>query len=170
MNLDNIKIIFFDIDGTLIDIHRRKISERTLKTLIRLKEQNYILCLSTGRAPLTVPHFEGWEPDVYLTFNGSYCYNRQQVIYKNPISTEDAKKIVRNAAAINRPVSAATPERLAANGKDADLVNYFALAKLEVDVSDAFDEMIENDEVYRSCPEGVKKNTRRSCGMCRTQR
>ena len=149
MNLDNIKIIFFDIDGTLIDIHRRKISERTLKTLIRLKERNFILCLSTGRAPLTVPHFEGWEPDVYLTFNGSYCYNRQQVIYKNPISTEDAKKIVRNAAAINRPVSAATPEKLTANGKDADLVKYFALAKLEVEVSDAFDEMIENDEIYQ---------------------
>lgn len=149
MNRENIKIIFFDIDGTLIDINSRKISQKTLEALIRLKEQNYILCLSTGRAPMTVPHFEGWEPDVFLTFNGSYCYNRQQVIYKNPISTGDAKKIVRNAAAINRPVSAATPERLAANGRDADLVNYFSLAKLEVDVSDAFDEMIENDEIYQ---------------------
>ena len=144
MNLDSIKIIFFDIDGTLIDINSRKISKKTLETLIRLKERNFILCLSTGRAPMTVPHFEGWEPDVYLTFNGSYCYNRQQVIYKNPISTGDAKKIVRNAAAINRPVSAATPKKLAANGKDADLVNYFSLAKLEVDVSDAFDGLIGN--------------------------
>lgn len=78
MNLDNIKIIFFDIDGTLIDIHSRRISEKTLEALIRLKERNIILCLSTGRAPLTVPRFEGWEPDVYLTFNGSYCYNRQR--------------------------------------------------------------------------------------------
>lgn len=156
MSLDNIKIIFFDIDGTLIDIHRRKISERTLKTLIRLKERNFILCLSTGRAPMTVPHFEGWEPDVFLTFNGSYCYNRQQVIYKNPISSEDAKKIVRNAAVINRPVSVATPERLAANGKDADLVNYFSLAKLKVDVSDDFDEMIENDEVYQIMSGGLE--------------
>ena len=60
MRLDMIKIIFFDIDGTLIDINSRKISEKTLETLIRLKERNILLCLSTGRAPLTVPHFEGW--------------------------------------------------------------------------------------------------------------
>lgn len=149
MSLDNIKIIFFDIDGTLIDIHKRQISARTLETLIRLKERNIILCLSTGRSPMTVPRFEGWEPDVFLTFNGSYCYTRQQVIYKNPLSTEDAKQIVKNAAAINRPVSAATPERLAANGKDADLVKYFSLAKLDVDVSDDFDEMVENGEIYQ---------------------
>lgn len=149
MSLENIKIIFFDIDGTLIDIHSRKISERTLKTLIRLKERNFILCLSTGRSPMTVPRFEGWEPDVYLTFNGSYCYNRQQVIYKNPLSARDAKIIVENAASINRPVSAATPKRLTANGRDKDLVDYFSLAKLDVDVSDDFDEMIKNDEVYQ---------------------
>lgn len=149
MSLDNIKIIFFDIDGTLIDIHKRQISARTLETLIRLKERNIILCLSTGRSPMTVPRFEGWEPDVFLTFNGSYCYTGQQVIYKNPLSTEDAKQIVKNAAAINRPVSAATPERLAANGKDADLVKYFSLAKLDVDVSDDFDEMVENGEIYQ---------------------
>lgn len=157
MSLENIKIIFFDIDGTLIDIHSKKISKRTLETLIRLKERNFILCLSTGRAPLTVPRFEGWEPDVYLTFNGSYCYNRQQVIYKNPISTEDAKLIVKNAASINRPVSAATPKRLAANGKDDDLVKYFALAKLDVDVSNDFDKMIENDEIYQIMSGGIER-------------
>lgn len=149
MSLDNIKIIFFDIDGTLIDIHKRKISEKTLQTLIRLKERNFILCLSTGRSPLTVPHFEGWEPDVYLTFNGSYCYTREQVIYRNPLSTEDAKLVVENAAAINRPVSVATPKRLTANGRDKDLVDYYALAKLDVDVSDDFGEVVARDEVYQ---------------------
>lgn len=149
MNLDGIKIIFFDIDGTLVDIHRGQISEKTLQTLVRLKERHIILCLSTGRSPITVPHFTGWEPDVFLTFNGSYCYNREQVIYKNPFSTEDAKQIVQNAAAINRPVSAATSEKLAANGRDKDLVDYFAIAKREVDVSDKFDEMIEKEEVYQ---------------------
>lgn len=149
MNLDQIKIIFFDIDGTLIDINRRKISQKTLDTLIQLKKRNYILCLSTGRAPLTVPHFDSWEPDVFLTFNGSYCYNRQQIIYRNPIVTEDVKRIVRNAASINRPVSAATPDRITANGRDKDLVDYFSLAKLQVDVSDDFEEMIEKNDVYQ---------------------
>ena len=80
MSLENIKIIFFDIDGTLIDINSKKISERTLKTLNRLKERNYILCLSTGRSPVTVPHFDGWEPDGYLSFTGWFCYYVHQVM------------------------------------------------------------------------------------------
>lgn len=73
----------------------------------------------------------------------------KEVIYKNPISTEDAKQIVKNAAAINRPVSVMTPKRLVANGRDTDLVNYFSLAKLGVEVSEDFDKMIENDEIYQ---------------------
>lgn len=118
MSMDTIKIIFFDIDGTLIDMKRKQISEKMLETLIRLKERNIILCLSTGRGPMTLPHFDGWEPDVFLTFNGSYCYNRQQAIYRHPIPKEDAKKIIQNAALINRPVSIATADQLVANGTE----------------------------------------------------
>ena len=157
MNMDNIKIIFFDIDGTLIDMNRKQISDRTLETLIRLKERNIILCLSTGRGPMTLPHFDGWEADAFLTFNGSYCYNRQQSIYSNPIPTEEAKRIVQNAARINRPVSAATKEKLAANGKDADLVEYYSFEKLEVNVSDDFERMIENDEIYQIMSGGCER-------------
>lgn len=156
MGLDRVKIIFFDIDGTLIDVHEKQISERTLDMLIRLRERNIILCLSTGRAPTTVPRFKGWEPDMYITFNGSYCYTKDRVIYKNPLSVKDTRQIVKNATKINRPVSVATPEKLAANGTDADLVKYFSLAKLEVNVSDDFDQIIENDDVYQIMSGGIE--------------
>lgn len=33
-----IKIVFFDIDGTLIDMNKKRISEKMLETLRRLKE------------------------------------------------------------------------------------------------------------------------------------
>lgn len=149
MSMDNIKIIFFDIDGTLIDINSRQITEKMMETLNRLKNKGIILCLSTGRGPLTLPHFEGWEPDVFLTFNGSYCYNRQQVIYRNPISTEDVNRIIKNAASINRPVSVAGIDRLVANGTDEDLTDYFAIAKLKVDISDEFEDVIAQKEIYQ---------------------
>lgn len=50
------KIIFFDIDGTLIDMNRKKISEKMLETLIRLQEKGIKLCLASGRAPIQIPH------------------------------------------------------------------------------------------------------------------
>lgn len=157
MNMDNIKIIFFDIDGTLIDTEKKQISEKMLETLIRLKQRNMILCLSTGRGPLALPHFDGWEADAFLTFNGSYCFDKQQDIYKHPIPVKDVKTIVQNAASIDRPVSIATRDKLIANGRDKDLVDYFAIAGLEVIVSDDFGKVIEKDDVYQLMSGGRKE-------------
>lgn len=147
--MDNIKIIFFDIDGTLIDMKKKRISEKTLDTLIRLKEKNMILGVATGRSPLGLPQFKGMEFDVFLTFNGSYCFNRQQSIFSNPIPTDDVKKIISNAASINRPVSIATKEKLVSNGKDEDLVEYHSFANLEVIIDDNFDDVLNNNDIYQ---------------------
>lgn len=35
--MENIKIIFFDIDGTLIDMNKKVMTKRIEETLIRLK-------------------------------------------------------------------------------------------------------------------------------------
>ena len=62
--MNNIKIIFFDIDGTLIDMNKKQISAKMLETLIRLREKNIKICLATGRTPVSLPHLEGVEFDV----------------------------------------------------------------------------------------------------------
>lgn len=147
--MENIKIVFFDIDGTLIDMSKKSISEKTLETLARLKEKNIILCIATGRSPLGLPHFEGIEFDAFLTFNGSYCFDKQQSILSNPISTKDVKEIIKNAASIHRPVSIATKERLISNGKDEDLVEYHSFANLDVVVADDFEDVLNQDEIYQ---------------------
>ena len=53
--MKNIKIIFFDIDGTLIDVDTKKVTPKMLETLRRLKEKGIIICIATGRAPMAVP-------------------------------------------------------------------------------------------------------------------
>lgn len=146
--MEQIKIAFFDIDGTLIDMGKKVITERTLEALRRLKERGVLLCLATGRGPLTLPHFDGVEFDAFLTFNGSYCFDREGTIFSNPLPREDVKAIVQNAASIHRPVSLATKDRMLANGKDEDLIEYYSFAKREVEVSDDFEKGME-DEVYQ---------------------
>ena len=60
------RIIFFDIDGTLIDMEKKRITERTLDALRRLQQNGILLAIATGRSPLIVPKFDGVEFDVFL--------------------------------------------------------------------------------------------------------
>ena len=57
--MDNVRIIFFDIDGTLIDMERKVISENTLNALSALKKKGIKICIATGRSPMQVPVFPG---------------------------------------------------------------------------------------------------------------
>ena len=74
--MNNIKIIFFDIDGTLVDMQTKRISAKTIEALQRLKANGIKICIATGRSPISLPKFDGVDFDAYLTFNGSYCYNQ----------------------------------------------------------------------------------------------
>ena len=146
--MSKVKIIFFDIDGTLIDMTKKAISDKTVETLLRLKGNGVKICIATGRAPGSVPKFEGVDFDAFLTFNGSYCYNSNDTILSTPIPKIDVEKMIENATKINRPVSIASKDRVVANGTDKDLSDYFGFAKQEVPVSDDFDEVLK-DEIYQ---------------------
>ena len=144
----DIKIIFFDIDGTMLPFGAPRLPVRMVETLHRLRQRGIIVCIATGRTPVTVPQFEGVEFDAYMTFNGSLCYDKKGEIFSDPIAQEDVHKIISNAAAIGRPVGIATRDRLSANGADQDLEDYYAIARLKLEPTADF-EQISNTEVYQ---------------------
>lgn len=154
--MKDVKIIFFDIDGTMIDMKKKVISKKMLETLRRLQQKGIKICMATGRGPVTLPRFEDIEFDAYLTFNGSYCYCGKDTIFSNPIPKVDVHRIIRNAANIGRPVSLATKDRLAANGKDQDLIEYYGVIKLGVDTPEDFD-AVADCEVYQIMSGGRKE-------------
>lgn len=143
--MERIRIAFFDIDGTLIDFHTKQISAKTVEALTRLWAKGVILCLATGRSPLELPHFPGIKFDVFLTFNGSYCFDSSQVLFSNPIPHDDIRKLIANAAAIHRPVCIATRNRIAANGADQDLTEYLGIAGSTLEIADDFDDVLQED-------------------------
>lgn len=61
------------------------------------------------------------------------------MLFASPIPTEDIRTLRRNAAALGRPMCLATESRLAANGTDADLADYCAIAKIPVPIAEDFD-------------------------------
>lgn len=150
------KIIFFDIDGTLVDMETKQITAKTMETLQRLQANGIRICIATGRAPMEVPKFPGVEFDAFLTYNGSYCYSPKGKIFGNAISYEDTQTVIDNATSLGRPISLATKDRLAANGKDQDLVDYYAIANMEVEVAPDF-EQVQKQEIYQMMVGGRKE-------------
>ncbi len=146
--MNNIRIAFFDVDGTLIDMQKKQISENTLKMLHALQKSGILICLATGRPPASLPKIEGVKFDAYLTCNGSLCYNDRGIIFRDPIPAADVRQVIRNAAALGRPVSLANSDRLAANGYDVDLADYYAIVRLKLTVAEDFEDVARGD-VYQ---------------------
>lgn len=145
MKLNKVKIVFCDIDGTLLEMGKTEITLNMRKALCSLKQNGIKICIATGRPFVTIPMFEGVVFDAILAFNGSFCTVGEQVVAKCPIPKEDVKKIIENAKRMERPVSIATAEEIVANGSDKDLEDYFAIAHHRVNVSEKFEEYLEKD-------------------------
>lgn len=140
-----IKIIFFDIDGTLVDHHTGRISDRTIDTLKQLHRNGILLCIATGRPTASLPDFGALHFDAFCTFNGSLCYADTDIIHSNPLSPNDVQKILENTMELGLPISAALRNRLAANGFGRDLADYYQLAGLQLTVDDDFESVFKED-------------------------
>ncbi len=143
--MKNIKIVFFDIDGTLFDMDTKTVSDRMKETLRRLQAGGIKICIATGRGPMLVYDIFGVRFDAYITFNGSYCFNDEGVIFSNPLSYDDVQQIIRNTGEINRPVALATKDRIAANGVDAELLAFFQIGGHSIDKSPDFDQVAQQE-------------------------
>lgn len=144
----NPKIIFFDIDGTLVDPATGNIPESAITALNLLHQKGIRLCIATGRPIVSLPDLSAITLDAMVTFNGALCYTDTQTIRSCPIPHETVKKVIANTASLGRPVSVAVRDRLVANGIEKDLADYYVVAGLVLTVAEDFDEAIQQD-VYQ---------------------
>ncbi len=90
------KILFFDIDGTLIDcaLGIYEIPSQTENTLDALKDNGHDVFLATGRCPCFIMDGVNKYPfSGYVTCNGSYVEYQGEEIFKQVISSEAASKV-----------------------------------------------------------------------------
>lgn len=148
-NFNNIKIVFFDVDGTLIDIGAKKVSEKTIEGLKRLKERGIKICLATGRAPIELPNIPNIKFDAYITFNGSYCFDDKNLIYSCPMDKQDVYQIIDNANKLNKSVSIATKDKILCNENDLILEKYIGFAGMKLKTSNKFSQIIKEEDIYQ---------------------
>ncbi|HEL9637739.1 TPA: Cof-type HAD-IIB family hydrolase [Streptococcus suis] len=88
------KLIFLDVDGTLVDYHNR-IPESAIRAIRQARENGHLVYVCTGRSRAEMQP-ELWEIglDGMIGGNGSYVEHQCQVIMHQLLSEEDSRAIV----------------------------------------------------------------------------
>lgn len=119
------EILFFDVDGTLLD-SQFHMAESTKKALIKLKQNGHRLCIATGRSYdslLRTPITELIEWDGILCNNGQLVLNKdRRILFKALIPRESALAFLKIAAQKNYPVVVKCKERFISQSADENTI------------------------------------------------
>ncbi|MDN6600171.1 MAG: HAD-IIB family hydrolase, partial [Tetragenococcus koreensis] len=90
----NSKIIFLDVDGTLVDYHNH-LPESAIQAIHQAQENGHQVYTVTGRAKAEMYSYIldiGF--DGYIGGNGSYIESKGQVVKEKTLNAEDTQQIV----------------------------------------------------------------------------
>lgn len=95
------KIVFLDIDGTLVTKYN-SIPKSTKRAIKQLKENGVLPVIATGRAPLLIEEVRReLEIDSYIAMNGQLVVHEGEIVYQNPIEKEKVDRLISRAVEKN---------------------------------------------------------------------
>lgn len=89
------KIVFFDVDGTLVNYEDGAVEESTRQAIHLLQDKGIHLVAATGRPLSMCEELKSLGIETFITANGAYVKHKDVVIHKIPID----KGIVQNVQA-----------------------------------------------------------------------
>ncbi|UII57241.1 Cof-type HAD-IIB family hydrolase [Cytobacillus spongiae] len=143
------KIVFFDIDGTLLD-HEKKLPTQTKAAINQLRKNDVYVAIATGRAPFMFKHIrEELEIDSYISFNGQFVVFEQETIYKNPLNEGEIEKLITHSNSNGHPLVFLNEHTMKANVVHHPYIEE-SLASIEFPHPDKEEEFYRNREIYQS--------------------
>lgn len=148
--MSNQSLIFFDIDGTLLD-HDKKLPQSTKKAIAQLQEEGHIIAIATGRGPfMYLPLREELNINSFISFNGSYVVINGEVIFTNPLNREKLLELTTEGLAKDQPAVFMTEKAMHSNIDKHSSIDD-SLATLKLDVAPSFDpEFNQAQEFYQT--------------------
>lgn len=98
------KIVFFDIDGTLLD-HDKQLPDATVEAIKALKANGHIPAIATGRAPFAIKEVaEKLDIHSFVCLNGQYAVHKDEPVYKNALNDQALAELVETAKKFQHPL------------------------------------------------------------------
>lgn len=111
------KIVFFDIDGTLLD-HDKNLPASTKQAIKELKNKGIFVAIATGRAPFMFENLrKELEIDSFVSFNGQYVVFENKAIYENPLDANELEVFLRETKQNKHPLVFMTEKEMKATVK-----------------------------------------------------
>jgi Cof subfamily protein (haloacid dehalogenase superfamily) len=145
------KVVFFDVDGTLLSEIDRSMSVSTKEAIKRLLERGIKVVVTTGRPNSLCEEFETMGIDTIISANGAFIKCNGKVIYKSVLSKETVRDVSAFAELNGHGISYFT-EQFTMNGIGASDKRVMEALKETLNLTQ-YPERISSlpDEVYCIC-------------------
>lgn len=101
----NKKIVFFDLDGTLLN-PEKALLDSSKKAIKKLQENNIMTAVATGRTPAKINWLlEELNINSYVSINGQYVVYEGKLIYENPLDVDFLHDITQVASSHHHPLA-----------------------------------------------------------------
>lgn len=92
----NQKLLFFDIDGTLLNERTHTIAKSTIKAIQQAKQNGHLIFINTGRTRATIDTcIETLKPDGYVCGCGTYISYQNEVLYHHRIPSARCHELLK---------------------------------------------------------------------------
>ncbi|MEN2767818.1 Cof-type HAD-IIB family hydrolase [Ornithinibacillus xuwenensis] len=152
-------VIFFDIDGTLLD-HDKQLPKSTKESIFQLKSQGHVVAIATGRGPFMFKELrEELDIDTFVSFNGQYVVVKGKVADVNSLHVPSLERLTNDALQKNHPVVFMDHAVMKANVPSHPFIEE-SIATLKVGLPTHDPLYFQHNDIYQTllfCEEGEEK-------------
>nr|WP_216855622.1 Cof-type HAD-IIB family hydrolase [Paenibacillus qinlingensis] len=142
------KIVFFDIDGTLIN-EDKQVPDSTVKAIHQLKASGIEPVIATGRAPYFIkPLAELLGIDSYVCLNGGYAVYKGEPLYHRVIAKSAIEALVKLAASHGHSLVFEGEHAFATDAQDHPFV-HSSVSSLKVDLPSYDPHFWKSNDIYQ---------------------
>lgn len=151
------KIVFFDIDGTLVD--DKKVLPPSAKLAIQdLQRRDVEIVIATARPPFLFEDIrKELNVNTYISFNGQHVVYEDEIIYENPLNRDQLNRLYQSTISYDFPMAFVSDLEMRATVADHPYIKSSILLKDYPKVDSSF---FKDEKIYQAllyCVENEEK-------------